>query len=301
MNTPLNETMDASSLDGVRIGILHHAQSSLARRGYLIGPMSDLWEDRGAEVIDVIRTGTTVPVGVLLCHVDLSVVPEDYRRFARTHPRVINLSAHDIRKSRYLDDLVGKDDVHSGPVIVKSDLNHAGFPERLLQPRGIAPGRIVSGILRRLRRRVSGVDEIRFKSDYRIYPDLGSVPARRFSDGSVVQPFRPERRDEGYILREYYFFGDIEVLSTEIGSDPVLTTGRQVECMQAAPPPEVRMIRDRLNLDYGKIDYSCPDGDVIVYDANKCVGTRLDPGEPVKQLAAALSMGIETWLRSDSS
>ncbi len=145
------------------------------------------------------------------------------------------------------------------------------------------------------------VDEIRYKSDYVIYPERSSVPPVRFRDGSVIQPFRPERLDENFVLREYYFFGDIEVLSTEIGSDPILTTGLQVECMQAALPPEVRMIRDRLNLDYGKIDYSCPDGDVIVYDANKCVGTRLDPGEPVKQLAAALSMGIETWLRSDSS
>ena len=140
-------------------------------------------------------------------------------------------------------------------------------------------------------------DEIRFKSDYRIFRDRDSVPSRRFTDGSIVQPFRPERRDGKFVLREYYFFGDIEILSTEIGSDEILTTGIQVDCRQASPPPEVRAIRDRLNLDYGKIDYGCPDGEVVVYDANKCVGTRQDPGEPVLRLAAGLSAGIDEWLR----
>ena len=295
---PVSNEMHSSSLKGVRIGILHHAQSSLIRSGYMIGPISDRWRDRGAEVIDIIGTGTSVPVDVLLCHVDLSVVPEEYRRFAQNHQRVINMSAHDIRKRSYLNDLVGADDPYSGPVIVKSNLNHGGLPERLLEPQRTGRGRIASGILRKLRRRIGMAGEIRYKSDYVIYQERSSVPRVRFRDGSVIQPFRPERLDGDFVLREYYFFGDIEILSTEVGSDAVLTSGRQVECRQASPPPEVRAIRDRLKLDYGKIDFSCPDGEVIVYDANKCVGTRQDPGEPVMKLAAALSDGIDAWIDS---
>ena len=222
----MNDEKDVSSLDDVRIGILHHARSSLLRSGYMINPISDRWKDRGAEVIDIIGTGTPVPVDVLLCHVDLSVVPEEYRRFAQNHPRVINLSAHDIRKRSYLDDLVGIEDPYTGPVIVKSNLNHGGFPERLLGPQGSGAGRIAAGILRSLQRRFGMVDEIRFKSDYEIFPDRASVPPVRFRDGSVVQPFRPERLDGEYVLREYYFFGEIEILSTEVGSDPILTSGR---------------------------------------------------------------------------
>lgn len=260
--------------------------------------MADQWKARGAEVIDVIGAGTPVPVDVLLCHVDLSVVPEEYRRFAEAHPRAINRSAVDIRKHSYLDDLVGADSPNSGPVIVKSDLNHGGLPERLLEPSTRGPGRLAAGLLRRIRRRFGVVDEIRSKSDYGIFEDLDSVPSRRFSDGSVVQPFRPERLDGDFVLREYYFFGGIEILSTEVGSDEILTSGRQVDCRLASPPAEVRAIRDRLGLDYGKIDYGCPDGEVVVYDANKCVGTRADPGEQVLELAAGLSAGIEGWLRS---
>ena len=84
-------------------------------------------------------------------------------------------------------------------------------------------------------------------------------------------------------------------------SDPILTTGRQVEFRVASPPPEVRAVRDRLNLDYGKIDFSCPEGDVVVYDANKCVGTRADPGEPTRRIAAALSKGVDAWIDSGPS
>ena len=238
---------------------------------------------------------------LLLLHVDLSVVPEAYCRFVQNHSRVINLSAVDIRKWNYLEDLVGVDDEPSGPVIVKSNLNHGGLPERLLGPRPSGPARLVAGIRRRFRRRLGLVNEIRFKSDYEIFPDRGSVPARRFIDGSVVQRFRPERRDGDFVLREYYFLGDVEVLSMEIGSDPILTTGRQVDYPVASPPPEVRAVRDRLNLDYGKIDFSCPEGKVVVYDANKCVGTRADPGGPVRKVAAALSRGIDAWVHSDAS
>ena len=294
----MSDAKNASRLDGIRIGILHHDRIGIVRRGYLIDLMADLWEERNAEVVDIIGIDTRVPVDLLLLHVDLSVVPEAYRRFAQNYSRVINLSAVDIRKRNYLEDLVGVDDESSGPVIVKSNLNHGGLPERLLGPRPSGPARLVAGIRRRFRRRLGLVNEIRFKIDYEIFPDRGSIPARRFIDGSVVQRFRPERRDGDFVLREYYFLGEIEVLSMEIGSDPILTTGRQVEFRVASPPPEVRAVRDRLNLDYGKIDFSCPEGDVVVYDANKCVGTRADPGEPTRRIAAALSKGVDAWIDS---
>ena len=221
----MTDAIIASRLDGLRIGILHHDRTRIVRRGYLIDLMAGLWQERGAEVVDIIGIDTRVPVDLLLLHVDLSVVPEAYRRFAQDHPRVINRSAIDIRKRSYLDDLVGREDVSSGPVIVKSDLNHGGLPERLLGAPRSGLGRLAAGIGRQLRRRLGLVGDIRSKSDYEIFPDRGSVPARRFEDGSVVQPFRPERLDGAFVLREYYFLGEIEVLSMEIGSDPILTTG----------------------------------------------------------------------------
>jgi hypothetical protein len=123
----MSETADNASLAGVRIGILHHAGSRLLRRGYLIELMADEWAARGAEVVDIVGIETAVPVDVLLLHVDLSIVPDEYLHFAKSYSSVINLEAVDIRKTSYLDDLVGAESDWDGPVIVKSNFNPAGW------------------------------------------------------------------------------------------------------------------------------------------------------------------------------
>ena len=298
---PLSRPAGTPSLEGVRIGILHHAESQLLRQGYLIQLMAEYWTARGAEVVDIIGVETSIPVDVLLLHVDLSIVPEAYLQFARTYPRVINLKAVDIRKTSYLDDLVDASHEGDGPMIVKSDLNHGGVPERLLVSKKHRVRRFIAAVIRRLRRRLGLPTEIRSKAEYVIYPDRNSVPLRHFDDGAVVQPFRPERSGSDFVLREYYFFGKVEVLNKEVGSEPILTSGRQVDCRAGSPPAEVRAIRDRLHLDYGKIDYGCPDGVAVVYDANKSLGIRANPGEVTKTIASELASGIDEWIRSDPS
>ena len=295
----MSETADNASLAGVRIGILHHAGSRLLRRGYLIELMADQWAARGAAVVDIVGIETAVPVDVLLLHVDLSIVPDEYLHFAKSYSSVINLEAVDIRKTSYLDDLVGAEGDWDGPVIVKSDLNHGGLPERLLTPGKTRLGGRLAGVLRRIRRLLGLPNEIRAKADYAVFPDRASIPARRFHDGSIIQPFRSERSGSDFVLREYYFFGGIAILNKEIGPDPILTSGRQVECRAESPPPEVRAVRDRLNLDYGKIDYGCPDGVTVVYDANKTLGIRRNPGEVTTMIASALAKGIDGWIRHD--
>ena len=263
--------------------------------------MAEYWTARGAEVVDIIGVETSIPVDVLLLHVDLSIVPEAYLQFARTYPRVINLKAVDIRKTSYLDDLVDASHEGDGPMIVKSDLNHGGVPERLLVSKKHHVRRFIAAVIRRLRRRLGLPTEIRSKAEYVIYPDRNSVPLRYFREGAVVQPFRPERSGSDFVLREYYFFGEVEILNKEVGSEPILTSGRQVDCRAGSPPAEVRAIRDRLHLDYGKIDYGCPDGVAVVYDANKSLGIRANPGEVTKTIASALASGIDEWIRSDPS
>ena len=295
----MSEAVDNASLAGVRIGILHHANRGGLRRGYLIELIADQWAARGAEIVDIVGIETAVPVDVLLVHVDLSIVPDEYLHFAKSYSNVINLEAMDIRKTSYLDDLVGAEGDWHGPVIVKSDLNHAGTPERFLTPRKTRLGRLSARALRRIRRLIGLPNEILSKADYAVFPDRASIPARRFRDGSIIQPFRAERSGSDFVLREYYFFGGIEILSKEIGPDPILTSGRQVECRAGSPPPEIRAVRDRLNLDYGKIDYGCPDGVTVVYDANKTLGTRQNPGEVTTMIASALAKEIDDWIRHD--
>lgn len=283
-----------ASLEGLTIAVQHGVGAIHDDPGYLLSLLRTRWEARGALVCDVTEPDRVEDADLVFVHVDRSVVPSEILGDLRGR-RGANLAAADIRKSVYLDHLLRSPIQDSGPVIVKSELNHAGLPERL------ASGAIHLSLPRRLvravRRRLGLNFEIRGKHDYRIYSDASSVPRGRFEDGSVVQRFMPERRDGRYVLREYYFLGDREFLSVEEGDDPILTSGRQVHGGPGSPPAEVRAVRDRLRLDYGKLDYGLVDGEVVVYDANKTVGIRRDPTPGTIAIAEHLAGGIDSFLR----
>lgn len=67
-------------------------------------------------------------------HVDLSVVPDRFVRAVSEHPRVWNRRCLDIRKSSLPERglVVGKTSGYDGPVMVKTDFNGGGGPERVL-------------------------------------------------------------------------------------------------------------------------------------------------------------------------
>jgi hypothetical protein len=73
------------------------------------------------------------PADILLIHVDLSVVPDEYLEFASRYPIALNKAAKDIRKSLISLNLVRAGDSYSGKVIVKTDLNYGGSPERIMR------------------------------------------------------------------------------------------------------------------------------------------------------------------------
>lgn len=283
----------AASLDGRRIVVLHAASPFSLRDGYLLGLLVERWAALGAAVTDAIDPEPPGDADVLLVHADRTVVPDSVIALVGGRSAV-NGRALDIRKSRYLEHVVTGPDPDSGPVLVKTDLNHAGLPERLAGegfPR-TWPARLIRAVRRRLGLPV----EIRTKADYRVYDRSEDVPARRFADGSLVQRFLPERRDGRYVLREYYFLGGREYLSVELGDEPILTSGTQVDSGPGTPPAEVRAIRDQLGLDYGKIDYGIVDGRAVIYDANKTLGLRSHPTPATYAIADHLAPGIIDFL-----
>ena len=83
-----------------------------------------------------------MPADLVLLHVNLSVVPDEYLELASRYPIVVNGKAKDIRKSTYSTLRVTRDDPYAGPVIVKSNLNYAGVPEAI---QGVRTVRIACG------------------------------------------------------------------------------------------------------------------------------------------------------------
>jgi hypothetical protein len=102
-------------------------------RKYAIANLADIWRKSGLQVVMLFGTKKYVPADLAIVHVNLSVVPEDYLAFARRYPAVLNGHVRDIRKSAISQNLLLPDSLYEGPVIVKTDLNSAGMPERSLR------------------------------------------------------------------------------------------------------------------------------------------------------------------------
>ena len=116
-----------------RIAILFH-ENARGRdpRDYAIHSLASFWEEDGHRVTLLYGVKKFVSADVVIVHVDLSVVPQEYLDFAARYPAALNGRVGDVRKSSFSANLVDAANPYAGPVIVKSNLNYAGIPERLI-------------------------------------------------------------------------------------------------------------------------------------------------------------------------
>jgi hypothetical protein len=274
------------------IAILYHEEQKGRQDLYLIEVIAEIWRQRGCRVVSLYGTKERVEADLLVVHVDRSVVDPAYLEFAALYPRTINLGAADIRKHRYCDWLVRPGDGYTGPVIVKTDLNYAGRPER--RERGVVRRAFEKGwrLLEGAFPRVTPPAEITGKEQYRIYASVAEVPAGRFEDERmVVQRFLPERSGKKYVLREAYFLGDAHGLRAETSDHPVITNGEYAPgLVQTEIPTEILAMRAEMKLDYGKIDYVMRDGKAVIFDCNKTMGTSASEGG--WRAAQAIAWGV---------
>jgi hypothetical protein len=265
-----------------RIAVLVHERTEPARLDhYAIRYLADLWREDGLEVEFLFGVARRVPADLLLVHVDLSVVPDEYLEFAHRYPIVLNGRARDIRKSSFSTLRLDRDSDYEGPVIVKSDLNYAGVPERLLEP---AAGP-----------RANFADS----SEYRVYDALVDVPSHELDDPDlVVERFVPEVEDGLYRVRMFDVLGDRCTSVRHASEHPISGASTLVGYDFVEPPPELWRIRERLGLDYGKIDYVLRDGRPLVIDVNKTTGAsnHTDP-VALRAMRRERANGIYAYLR----
>ncbi|MGH8107806.1 MAG: hypothetical protein ACREO1_03685 [Arenimonas sp.] len=206
------------------------------------------------------------PADLILVHVDLTIVPEEYFEFANRYPIVLNGKVKDIRKSAYSKQLLKNGDSYEGPVFVKSDLNFAGGPERNLEPS-------IKHMFASAMSRISKKPSMRKASDYCVFKSLSVVPEEYFSMPDVViEKFLPEMDDGRYVIRNYQFLGDRGTATKVIGSEPMVKSRTELESIEIEPDPQIIAIRHAMNFDYGKFDYVVRDGEVVLFDANKTTG-----------------------------
>ena len=209
-----------------------------------------------------------MPADLIIVHVDLSVVPDEYFEFAMQYPIVLNGEVKDIRKSTFSKNLVGIDDPYEGKVIVKSDLNYAGRPERHLNKSCFS--RFRTGAVLKL---FSSPFPFRSKFDYKIYDHLSLVPRAYFKNPNVVvEKFLPEKEGTLYFSRTFYFLGNRMSCVRISSKNPIVESQNHISLEIVEPHPKIIEYRKALKFDYGNFDYQIHHGEVVLVDTNKTTG-----------------------------
>jgi len=287
------------------IAILFHERlRHAATTGYRIWSLVENWRARGIRVDAVYGTSREIDADLLIPHVDLSYTPDAYWNLIQRHPNVVNRRVRDIRKRTLSAILVQRDDAWDGPVIVKTNMNCRGLMDAWLDGGERWRGLFGGGFTRRLVS-LPGLDALRFGSArtlgrYHIFERRRDVPPRVWNNPAlVVERFVPELRDDGrYVLRNWTFFGSYEHTRLFVGPDPWVKGANSEMLRVEVPPPEaIARARERIGLDYGKIDYVVHDGEPYLLDVSPAPGMtgRDMPGR--QQRALRMSEGLEWYER----
>jgi hypothetical protein len=281
-----------------RIAVLFHDRDrDTPLSGYIVDHLARFWREDGHEVVYLFGTKSRVPADLVLVHVDLSVVPRKYLAFASRYPIAINGRLRDIRKSVVSTNLVGARDTWKGPVIVKTDLNYGGRPERLRRQRWREKHPRIWQAARRATTWLTGRKEPAELTDYLIFERVNDVPAGLFMRPDVVvERFLPERENDLFHLRMCQVLGE-HLICTRIASrQPVIKAGMSVSSVPVEPHPEVQKWRKRFNLDFGKLDYLVHDGHPVLIDVNKTIGASLHVADaPLEEMRRRLAGGLYSY------
>ncbi len=258
------------------------------QRIHLILVLTNLWREGG----DTVTIGPLPPdnTDACICHADYSVISDEFLARAKPDVPLINGKARNILKSNVSQMLLQRDTQWQGPVMVKTNANaHAGEEyayHRLDIPRllKILAARIVPW---------QWLGELPLRQ-YPILESAADVPDWVWNDDRlVVDRFLPERDGELYVLRIWMFFGNKEYCMKVRSTLPLVKSRKvvSVELMEQVPD-ELRQVRTRLGLDFGKIDFVMHDGKALVFDVNKTPTVFLNkqgkPGQFVRSLAEGL-------------
>lgn len=260
-----------------KIAILFHESDRVNdTKHYAISALADTWRRDGHIVIYLFGIRNFVPADLVLVHIDLSVVPDEYITFSEQYPIVLNGKVKDIRKSSFSPYLIQSNDPYPGPVFIKTNFNFAGVPEtyrlwKLPFPFSHAGYYLAKGfkiILHSL-----NFGKFCKPADYLQIDSLGEIPVNWFKRNDIViQRFCPEMEDGLYHTRFYVFLGGryyCECLSSPV---PVVNSRSAVRTEYIDVHPEIERLRQELKFDYGKFDYVMHEGVPVLLDINKTIG-----------------------------
>lgn len=231
-----------------------------------------------------------VAADAVFMHVDATVLPSEYVEFAERFPVGINTRVKDISKRTISGAILRKGDSWDGPVIVKSNLNSSGNPERRLNRRAAAKG---------ARPPFPGA---RTKDRYEVFDNVEAVSEAVFDDPWLaVEKFMPEKETDGYAVRFWTFCGEEERCTRYVSAEKSLKAANFIRSEPVPVPDDLRAMRSTLRFDYGKFDFVIHHGRAILIDANKTLGRSRRLRRILAGETARLATGIESLLVTGGS
>ncbi|KAB0668545.1 hypothetical protein F6V30_15710 [Oryzomonas sagensis] len=281
-----------------RIVVLFHSGNcATGVTKYSVDHLARYWREDGHEVVYLFGTKTYVPADIVLLHVDLSVVPDQYLAFAARYPIVLNGHIRDIRKSVVSTQLVDPRQSWTGPVIVKSNCNYGGAPEQSLTPGWLTKHSRAWRTACQAVDRLTGREAITDWTKYRVYDSVKDVPSSFFKRSDVVvERFLPERENGLYHLRMFQVLGDRWTCMRIASPHPVFKASMSVSSEEIEPHSEVYTWRKQFNLDYGKLDYLVHEGRPVLIDVNKTTGASGQvAGAPLQAMRRRIAEGLYSY------
>ena len=249
-----------------RILILVDKQDEYEHINYLIKEFAGLWRGEGMRVDVQYGPAGRVEADLAILHLDRTIIPAVYLRFAARHAKTINGRVGDISKRRISRQIVRPADGFTGAVIVKTNRNFRGVAEAKNALKK-------SGLARRLHkwRKKLPWEWHSDMPEYRVFSSPSEVPAGVWWNRDlVVERLLSERSGGFHCLRTWTFLGDRETHSLSYSAEPIVKSENVVKREPLGEvPPALRHTRGELGFDYGKFDYAIVDGEVVLYDANR--------------------------------
>jgi len=292
------------------------------------------WEAAGYRVINHIGIVDVPDADILIVHIDLTVIPQEYVDIIAKFPLVINGKILNISKRLFSHLLLSKTDTYTGPVIVKTNANYGGNPEndKLNQRdqfnRVLISDKIPKKLLNRLRiirsflqkfpittlifQFIKGVwyrrpmqkwDKFKTMNPlfYPIFKDINSVPNGVWKNTNlIVERYINNCKDELFYVYCCVFFGDKEITQRLESPNPIVKYSNSVSVEQIQVPDEVMQWQKDLKIDFGRFDYLEFEGRYFLIDINKTEGGGADICYEYQGEIDYLASGLKFCLKRES-
>lgn len=273
MGAPSTPNMPPPDIKSIAI-MLHERDRRGARENYRIWPIAENWRRVGIDVRVVHGPDPCLDADILVPHIDCTVVPEEYWKVIRQHPRAINARLRDISKTAFSENLLSVDDTYDGPVIVKTNRNSGGFKD--LDFGQTSPQSLGDHLRKRLAwqpwlaaRSLGWTHTLR---KYPVFEHIAQVPDGVWRNPHLVVEkfFTPDCDHRGdHVLYLWIVMGDASLGLTLHSPDPfVKSATARLETFEQ-PPAEILAAQKQHDCDYAKIDFILHEGRPILLDINR--------------------------------